>query len=87
MAKLAGFGFVAGDQVSLKKGDVWRETWYVNTGGSTGNPITYNSYGASASKPVSQGPILLLVGVCKVAIFIKQATRHLLVFIFFWKTT
>jgi len=59
MAKLAGFGFSAGDQVLLKKGEVWRETWYVNTGGSSGNPITYGSYGAAVAKPRITGTELV----------------------------
>jgi hypothetical protein len=58
MGKISGFGFAAGDVCLLKRGEVWRETWYVNTGGAAGNVITYGAYGNGA-KPRITGCDLL----------------------------
>jgi len=45
ISKINGFAFSAGDVCKLKRGEVWREQWAVNTGGASGNPVTYDAYG------------------------------------------
>jgi hypothetical protein len=54
-------GFAAGDRVVYKRGDVWREQFYINNSvgghlcnGTAGNHITFGAYGAGA-KPIWSG--------------------------------
>jgi hypothetical protein len=42
--KLVITGFAADDTIYLKRGDVWREAWYVGSGGNAGHPVTYDAY-------------------------------------------
>ena len=53
IAKISTFTFSAGDTVYLKRGEVWRELWSVNTGGSNGNYVKYKSYGAGAAPKIT----------------------------------
>jgi len=46
-----GHTFTAGDIVSFKRGDTWKEILYVTNSGSSGNPIVFNDYG-TGNKPI-----------------------------------
>ena len=46
--------FIAGDSILFKKGEQWREQLYIDWSGSSGNPITFGSYG-SGDKPIING--------------------------------
>lgn len=39
---------IAGDQILFKRGDTWREYWWLTTSGTPGNQITYSNYGTGA---------------------------------------
>lgn len=47
-------GLSAGDSVLLNKGDTWTETLTIPTSGSSGSPITFNSYG-TGNAPIITG--------------------------------
>ena len=54
IAKVNAASFSAGDTVSLKKGEVWRETLTVPSSGASGNLITFGSYG-TGDDPIIHG--------------------------------
>lgn len=55
ISKVNSLNLAAGDIVSFKKGDVWEgSTLVVNHNGSSGNVITYNSYG-TGDMPIISG--------------------------------
>jgi len=43
--KIQNFSFAPGDQILLKKGDVWHQTFKLNSSGTVSQPITISSYG------------------------------------------
>lgn len=45
ISKINSSSFSAGDIISFKKGETWREQLSVPSSGATGNPIIFNSYG------------------------------------------
>jgi hypothetical protein len=51
IAKVNGFTFAAGDTVSFKRGDIWREKLTVPRSGTAGNYMVYGCYGNSGNKP------------------------------------
>jgi hypothetical protein len=46
IAKVNSMSFNPGDQILFKRGETWRETLDVPSGGSSGNYITYGAYGS-----------------------------------------
>ena len=48
LSKVAGITPNAGDTIRLKRGEVWRETFYVPSGGATDNRVVYDAYGTGA---------------------------------------
>jgi parallel beta-helix repeat protein len=58
IAKVNGSTFSAGDSVLFNKGDQWRETLTAPSSGTSGNPITFGSYGSGA-QPVISGANLV----------------------------
>jgi hypothetical protein len=51
-------GFVAGDHILLKRGQVWREQLTVPASGTSSSPIVFGAYG-SGSKPMLKGSALV----------------------------
>jgi parallel beta-helix repeat protein len=62
LAKIANMQLNGGDQVLLKAGSVWNEKLFVNSSGTSGNPITIKSYGNGA-KPLIDGQDQLDYGI------------------------
>ena len=54
ISKVNAASFSANDTISLKKGEVWRETLTVPSAGTSGNPITFGSYG-TGDDPIIHG--------------------------------
>lgn len=55
VSKVNSTVFSAGDTISFKKGETWRESLAEPYPGSSGNPITISSYGSSTNKPIISG--------------------------------
>jgi hypothetical protein len=49
VAKVNGHAFAAGDAILFKRGDVWNESLAPGSSGTSGNPITFDAYGAGAA--------------------------------------
>ena len=49
LGKVSGFSLNAGDQVLLKRGEVWRETLTVTRNGTSANNIRFGAYGSGAN--------------------------------------
>jgi hypothetical protein len=49
IAHVNGQTFLAGDSILFKRGDVWNESLTPPSSGSSGNPITFDAYGAGAA--------------------------------------
>jgi len=45
LSKVSSSTFAAGDIIAFKSGDTWREELTIPSGGESGNPITFSSYG------------------------------------------
>src|SRR4051812_5083628 len=58
VAKLNNSTFAAGDSVLFQAGGVWREQLNVPSSGTSGNPITFGSYG-TGNAPVLNGTDVL----------------------------
>ncbi len=54
IAKVSAASFSAGDTISFKRGEKWREQLMVPSSGSSGNPITFGAYG-TGDDPVISG--------------------------------
>lgn len=54
LSKVSGITFRPGDIVKFKCGDTWRETLHPKGSGTSGNPVTFSSYGAG-SNPILTG--------------------------------
>jgi hypothetical protein len=54
IAKVNASSFQPGDNILLKRGDVWREQLIVPSSGYSGDPITFSVYG-SGEKPIING--------------------------------
>ena len=50
--------FIAGDSILFKKGSTWREQLTVPSSGSSGNPITFGSYGSGANSVISGADLI-----------------------------
>jgi hypothetical protein len=51
--------FTPGDSILFSKGCTWREELDVPSSGSSGNPITFSSYGSSGAAPIINGADLI----------------------------
>jgi|HubBroStandDraft_6_1064221.scaffolds.fasta_scaffold01576_7 hypothetical protein len=49
IAHVNGQTFLPGDSILFKRGDVWNESLSTASSGSSGNPITFDAYGAGAA--------------------------------------
>src|SRR6201998_1594639 len=49
IAHVNGQTFLPGDSILFKRGDVWNESLTPPSSGSSGNPITFDAYGAGAA--------------------------------------
>ena len=49
ISKVNAASFVAGDTISFKRGETWRETLTVPSAGSVGNPIIFGAFGSGAT--------------------------------------
>lgn len=58
ISKVNGSTFSAGDTISFKRGETWREQLIIPSSGSSGSPITFNAYG-SGNKPKILGSSLV----------------------------
>lgn len=58
IAKVNSSSFSPGDNILLKRGQLWRETLIIDQSGSIGNPITIGAYGTGAD-PIISGAGLL----------------------------
>ena len=58
IAKVNASSFTPGDQILLKRGEVWRETLTVPSSGAAGKPITFGAYG-SGVQPILNGSHLV----------------------------
>ena len=54
LAKVNNAGFQPGDNIYLKRGEIWREKLIISSSGSQGKPITYGSYGTGAKPKIRQ---------------------------------
>ena len=61
IAKVNSSAFSPGDSIQFNKGDTWREQLTIPSSGSSGNPITFSSYGSGAN-PIITGSDLITVG-------------------------
>ena len=59
IAEINSSSFQPGDQILLKRGDVWREQLNFPSSGTPGNPITIGAYGSGA-RPVINGANIFL---------------------------
>src|SRR4029079_3550287 len=46
IAKVNSSSFAPGDQILLKRGEVWRESLVPPSSGASGNPIRFDAYGS-----------------------------------------
>jgi hypothetical protein len=53
--KVGAFTFSAGDSCLFKRGQTFTGGFYVNNGGTAGNPVTYGAYGTGANPIISGG--------------------------------
>lgn len=53
VGKIALQTFDPDDVIYLKRGEVWRETFYVPTGGTAGHPVLYDAYGSGATPRIT----------------------------------
>ncbi len=53
LGKLLSVNLLPGDTISLKRGDLWRETLIVQKSGTQNNPIHYKAYGTGAAPIIS----------------------------------
>lgn len=58
LSKLAGYPFNPGDHIYLKRGCVWRETWYVNSGGSISADVVYDAFGSGVAPEINGCDVL-----------------------------
>jgi hypothetical protein len=58
IAKVNASSFSPGNSILFKSGDTWREQLNIKNSGSSGNPITFGSYG-SGNAPIISGADLL----------------------------
>jgi hypothetical protein len=58
IAKVNASSFSPGNSILFKSGDTWREQLNIQNSGSSGNPITFGSYG-SGNAPIISGADLL----------------------------
>lgn len=70
LAKASTLSLLPGDTVSLKCGSVFREAWFCQPSGSSGLPITINSYSTGA-KPVISGADVLTTWTTEGTIYYK----------------
>ena len=54
IAKINASSFSPGDQVLLKRGEIWRETLVPSSSGTFGHPITFGAYGTGVD-PILKG--------------------------------
>jgi gliding motility-associated-like protein len=59
LSKLSAITLQPGDQVLLKRGDDFRETYTVKRSGTSGNPIIFSAYGAGTDYPKVKGSNLI----------------------------
>ncbi len=72
LSKVSNFSFQPGDNILFKSGDTWYGTLNISRSGSSGNPITYSSYGSGA-KPLITG-FKTITGWASIGNGIYQAT-------------
>ena len=58
IAKVNASRYNPGDQILLKRGEIWREQLVVPSSGSSGSPITFGAYGSGALPTISGANIL-----------------------------
>ena len=58
VAKVNGSSFAPGDQILLKRGEVWRESLVPASSGAAGNPVRFDAYG-SGEAPTLTGHLPL----------------------------
>ena len=52
LAKVTASSFNPGDNIFLKRGEVWEERLQVSSSGESGNPITYTAYGTGPNPKI-----------------------------------
>ena len=58
ISKVNGEAYSAGDSISFKKGELWREQLTVPSSGSSGNPITFGAYGSGSAPLISGADVI-----------------------------